>query len=139
MAYRHVLVAVAMAPESHLLVKKAVSVVRPNAGKISLITLASDPELYNSFAAPMLDNMRELMQEEILLFFNELKAQSDYPIENTHVVYGELVPHISAYCKKQHIDLVICGNHNQKLFNALIGSARRVIDKSGIDVLIVPL
>ncbi|QKJ87523.1 Universal stress protein UspC [Paramixta manurensis] len=139
MSWHHVLVAVAMTPESHLLVEKAVSVVRPNAGKVSLITLASDPELYNSFAAPMLENMRELMQEEITLFLEELKARANYPIEKTHIVYGELSEHVCAHCKHQHIDLVVCGNHSQAFFNTLIGSARRVIDRSDVDVLIVPL
>ncbi len=64
MPYTHLLVAVAPTPESQVLIKKAVSIARPVNAKVSLITLATDPELYNQFAAPMMENLREVMQEE---------------------------------------------------------------------------
>ena len=49
MPYTHLLVAVAPTPESQVLIKKAVSIARPVNAKVSLITLATDPELYNQF------------------------------------------------------------------------------------------
>ena len=55
MSYTHILVAVAATPESQQLLAKAVSIARPVNARISLITLVSDPELYNQFAAPMPD------------------------------------------------------------------------------------
>lgn len=64
MSYSHLLVAVAPTPESRVLINKAVSIARPLDAKVSLITLATDPELYNQFAAPMLENLRDLMHEE---------------------------------------------------------------------------
>ena len=50
MPYSHLLVAVAPTPESRVLIQKAVSIARPVNAKVSLITLATDPELYNQFA-----------------------------------------------------------------------------------------
>ena len=47
MSYSNILVAVAVTPESQKLLAKAVSIARPVKGHISLITLASDPEMYN--------------------------------------------------------------------------------------------
>ena len=70
MPYTHLLVAVAPTPESQVLIKKAVSIARPVNAKVSLITLATDPELYNQFAAPMMENLREVMQEETREFLN---------------------------------------------------------------------
>ncbi|VDZ78339.1 Universal stress protein C [Salmonella bongori] len=64
MSYTHILVAVAVTPESDQLLAKAVSIARPVQAKISLITLASDPELYNQFAAPMMEDLRSVMHEE---------------------------------------------------------------------------
>ena len=81
MPYTHLLVAVAPTPESQVLIKKAVSIARPVNAKVSLITLATDPELYNQFAAPMMENLREVMQEETREFLNELARHADYPIE----------------------------------------------------------
>lgn len=59
MSYSNILVAVAVTPESQQLLAKAVSIARPVKGHISLITLASDPEMYNQLAAPMLEDLRQ--------------------------------------------------------------------------------
>ncbi|WP_151994695.1 universal stress protein UspC [Buttiauxella massiliensis] len=139
MSYQHVLVAVAISPESQILVEKAVSIARPVNGEISLITLASDPELYNQFAAPMMENLRELMLEETQLFIDELAKKANYPISETVIATGELSEHILAICNKGSVDLVICGNHNQSFFSKIICSAKAVVASSQVDVLLVPL
>ncbi|MGB7801242.1 universal stress protein UspC [Buttiauxella sp.] len=139
MSYKNILVAVAVSPESHLLVARAVSIARPENGQITLVTLASDPELYNQFAAPMLENLRELMLEETQIFIDELVEKADYPIARTVIATGELSEHIMAICLKREIDLVICGNHNHTFFSKIICSAKAVIESSKVDVLLVPL
>ncbi|EYH73557.1 universal stress protein UspC, partial [Salmonella enterica subsp. enterica serovar Heidelberg str. N418] len=40
-----------------------------------------------------------------------------YPIEQTFIASGELSQHILAVCRKHHVDLVICGNHNHSFFS----------------------
>ena len=61
MPYQHVLVAVSVNPESHQLIDKAVSVVQPEQGKITLLTLSTDPEVYNYLSAPMLGDLRDVI------------------------------------------------------------------------------
>ena len=139
MSYRHVLVAVAITPESHRLVQKAVSIVKPVNGKITLVTLASDPELYNQLAAPMLENLRDLMLEETRLFLAELKEKAQYPVEKIIISTGELSEHILDICEKHDVDLVLCGNHNQSFFGKVMCSAKAVVASSRVDVLLVPL
>ncbi|WP_395490747.1 universal stress protein UspC [Cedecea davisae] len=139
MSYSHVLVAVAVTPESHLLVQKAVSIVKPVNGRITLVTLASDPELYNQLAAPMMENLRELMLEETHLFLDEIREKAQYPIENIIISSGELSEHILNICERQDVDLVICGNHNQSFFSKIMCSAKAVVAASAVDVLLVPL
>lgn len=139
MSYTHLLVAVAVTPESHQLIEKAVSIVKPVNGHISLITLVSDPEIYNQLAAPMLENLRELMLEETQLFLEELISKAGYPVANTVIATGELSEHILSVCEKQKVDLVVCGNHNQTFFSKAICSAKTVVAASKVDVLLVPL
>lgn len=139
MSYTHLLVAVAVTPESHRLIQKAVSIVKPVNGRITLITLASDPEIYNQLAAPMMENLRELMLEETQLFLDELANKAGYPIANTLIATGELSEHILSVCEKEDVDLVICGNHNQSFVSKAICSAKAVVASSKIDVLLVPL
>lgn len=97
MSYSHILVAVAATPESQQLLDKAVSIARPVNARISLITLVSDPELYNQFAAPMLEDLREVMQEETQDFIDKLSKEAEYPIEHTFITYGALNEHIWMY------------------------------------------
>ncbi len=139
MSYSHLLVAVAIHPESHLLLKKAVSIAQPYEARISLLTLANDPEIYNQFAAPMLENLRDLMHEEAQQFLQALITQANYPIAQSIIVSGELSENISHLCEREGIDLVIYGNHNQRFFSRVACSAKGVVGACRSDVLLVPL
>lgn len=139
MSYSHLLVSVAVSPESHQLVARAVSIARPNNARISLITLAAEPEMYNQLAAPMLEDIREVLQEETKQFLRELVERAKYPVHQTVIATGELSGHILDICQKQNVDLVICGNHNQSFFSRAACSAKSIVSSSQVDVLLVPL
>ena len=139
MPYSHLLVAVAPTPESRILVSKAVSIARPLNAKVSLITLATDPEIYNQFAAPMLENLRDLLQEETRGFLHELQQYADYPVERMIIASGELGRHVKDFCQQNKVDLVLCGNHNYSLFSRATCSANNIVGSSGVDVLLVSL
>lgn len=126
-------------PESRVLIQKAVSIARPVNAKVSLITLATDPELYNQFAAPMMENLREVMQEETRGFLAELARHADYPIEKMTIASGGIAHHVQDFCRQHRVDLVICGNHNQSLFSRATCSAKDIVGSSGVDVLLVCL
>lgn len=137
MSWSHLLVAVAPTPESRILVEKAVSIARPLQAKLSLITLSSDPEIYNQFAAPMMENLRELILEETEQFLDQLEQHANYPIHQRIIATGELREHINAFCKQQQVDLIIYGNHNQSLFSRATCSAKNVVSHCHVDVLLV--
>lgn len=139
MSYSHLLVCVAVTPESHLLVDRAVSIARPLNARFSLVTLAAEPEMYNHLAAPMLENIREVLQEETQQFLRELEEKAQYPVARTYIATGELSEHILDICRKENIDLVICGNHNQSFFSRAACSAKAIVGSSQVDVLLVPL
>lgn len=139
MSWSHMLVAVAPSVESHLLVNKAVSLARPLNARISLITFAPDPEIYNQFAAPMLENLRELVLEETRGFLSELIRDAKYPINEAIVATGELGEHIRHFCQQQNVDLVICGNHNKSLIARTLCSAKIIIADSQVDALLISL
>lgn len=139
MAYAHLLVAVAMTPESRQLLAKAIDIARPSYARITLITLAADPELYNQLAAPMMESVRTLLQEELQQFLNELVTSTTYPIEQTLIATGELCEHIAHVCRTRGVDLVICGNHNQTFLSRAACSAKSIVKNSEVDVLLVSL
>lgn len=139
MGYAHLLVAVSPTPESHELVARAVSIARPFEARLSLITLTSDPEMYNQFAAPMMENVREILGEETKQFMDELIQRAGYPVEQAIITSGELSEHVLHICETQGVDLVVCGNHNQSFFARAACSAKGIVASSKTDVLLVAL
>lgn len=87
----------------------------------------------------MLGDLRALMEEETLLFMEELCLQANYPNIATRIINGELGDCLAYANQKQPFDLVICGNHSDSMMNKVACSAARFINTSSIDVLIVPL
>lgn len=136
MGYRNVLVTVAVAADSHRLVEKAVSIVRPWDGKITLVSIVANNEI---FPVTMLSDLRALMEEEALLFMEELCLRANYPHIATRIIHGELGDCLTYANQQQPFDLVICGNHSDSIMNKVACSATRFINSSSIDVLIVPL
>ena len=115
MSYSNILVAVAVTPESQQLLAKAVSIARPVKGHISLITLASDPEMYNQLAAPMLEDLRSVMQEETQSFLDKLIQDAGYPVDKTFIAYGELSEHIPEVCHKHLFASILLGEKSDCL------------------------
>lgn len=139
MAYAHLLVAVAVTPESQQLVAKAIDIARPFNARITLITLAPDPELYNQLAAPVMENVREMLQEETKHFLEQLVINAHYPGIRTLIACGELSEHILHITRTEGVDLVICGNHNRTFFSRAACAAKGIVQSSEVDVLLVTL
>ncbi|MEB6378235.1 universal stress protein UspC [Leclercia adecarboxylata] len=139
MSYSHILVSVSLSSESHQLIAKAVAIARPTRARITLVTLTAEPEMYNQLAAPMLEDIRGVIQEESRQFLEDLIARAEYPIAQTVCATGELSEQISDICQQQNIDLVICGNHNQSFFSRATCSAKTIVNNSHVDVLLIPL
>lgn len=139
MRYSHLLVSVAVSPESHYLLAKAVAIARPHQAKITVVTLGAEPEMYNQLAAPMLEDIHGVLQEETQQFLNELVAQAEYPLTRAVIAMGELSQYILDICDKQQVDLVVCGNHNQNFFSRTTCSAKTIVSSSKVDVLLIPL
>ena len=74
-----------------------------------------------------------------MLFLDELQKKAGYPIHRKIIASGELAEQIKALCQTENIDLVICGNHSHSFFSKALSSAKRIIDGSHVDVLLVEL
>lgn len=78
----------------------------------------------------MLEDIREVLQEETQQFLRELVERAKYPVHQTVIATGELSGHILDICQKQNVDLVICGNHNQSFFSRAACSAKSIVSSS---------
>ncbi|MCE1695112.1 universal stress protein UspA, partial [Enterobacter hormaechei] len=139
MAYKHILVAVDLSPESQILVEKAVSMAKPYNAKVSLIHVdVNYSDLYTGLIDVNLGDMQERIADETRNSLKELSAGAGYPVQETLSGSGDLGQVLVDAIKKYDMDLVVCGHH-QDFWSKLMSSARQLINTVHIDMLIVPL
>ncbi|KFA59859.1 universal stress global response regulator UspA [Gilliamella sp. wkB18] len=139
MAYKHILVAVDLSPESELLVEKAVSMARPYNAQISLIHVGINySDLYTGLVDINMNDMKDRITEDTHLALNKLVDGAGYPISHTLSGNGEFGQVLIEAIHEYNIDLVVCGHH-QDFWSKLMSSARQLINNTHIDTLIVPL
>lgn len=138
MAYKHILIAVDLSPESKVLVEKAVSMARPYNAKISLIHVdVNYSDLYTGLIDVNLGDMQKRISEETHHALTELSTNAGYPITETLSGSGDLGQVLVDAIKKYDMDLVVCGHH-QDFWSKLMSSARQLINTVHVDMLIVP-
>ena len=129
MAYKHILIAVDLSPESKVLVEKAVSMARPYNAKVSLIHVdVNYSDLYTGLIDVNLGDMQKRISEETHHALTELSTNAG----------GDLGQVLVDAIKKYDMDLVVCGHH-QDFWSKLMSSARQLINTVHVDMLIVPL
>ncbi|ETS31689.1 universal stress protein UspA-like protein [Photorhabdus khanii NC19] len=139
MAYKHILVAVDLSPESQVLVQKAISMAKPYNANVSLIHVdVNYSDLYTGLIDVNLGDMQQRITDETRNALKELSAGTDYDIQETLSGSGDLAQVLVDAIKKYDIDLVVCGHH-QDFWSKLMSSARQLINTVHVDMLIVPL
>lgn len=139
MAYQHILVAVDLSPESHVLIEKAVSLAKPYNAKISLIHVdVNYTDLYSGLIDLRIADGQGKLTEDLQKALQTLSAQANYPIDDTLSGSGDLGQVLVDAVKKYQVDLVVCGHH-QDFWSKLVSSARQLINTLHIDMLIIPL
>ncbi|WP_276831006.1 universal stress protein UspA [Frischella perrara] len=139
MAYKHILVAVDLSPESDILVEKAVSMARPYNAQISLIHVGINySDLYTGLVDINMNDMKDRITEDAHIILNKLASNAGYPITHTLSGSGEFGQVLIEAIREFGADLVVCGHH-QDFWSKLMSSARQLINNTHVDTLIVPL
>ncbi|HCM62131.1 MAG TPA: universal stress protein UspA [Morganella sp. (in: Bacteria)] len=139
MAYKHILVAVDLSPESEVLVSKAVSMAKPYDAKVSLIHVdVNYSDLYTGLIDVNLGDMQQRITEETSNSLKNLSKNSGYQIQEMLSGSGDLGQVLVDAIRKYDMDLVVCGHH-QDFWSKLMSSARQLINTVHVDMLIVPL
>lgn len=139
MSYQHILVAVDLSEDSKLLIDKAVALAKPLQATVSFIHIdVNYAELYTG----LIDiNLAETQHQAMEASQNQLQSFADYaqyPIKHTLVGSGDLSNELCDSIHEYHVDLVVCGHH-QDFWSKLLSSTRQLINDSPVDMLVVPL
>lgn len=139
MAYKHILVAIDLSEESHVLIEKAVSIAAPYQAKVSLIHVDLNySDLYTGFIDINMGDMQQRISDETQNALQEFATSANYPISELLTAKGDLATVLTEVINKYTVDLVICGHH-QDFWSKLVSSAKQLLNSIKINMLIVPL
>ena len=139
MSYKHILVAVDLSKSSELIINKAVSLAKDTGAKISLIYVDVDyTDNYTGLSYTEFTKLEPASQRSNSLEkeLHTLAEQTDYPIENTVFVSGDLNKNINETVKELHSDLLVCGHHHD-FWSRLLSSVRQLVNSTLTDLLII--
>lgn len=139
MAYRHILVAVDLSPESQVLVHKAVALARPWEAELFLIHVDINyTDIYSSLVEAEFRREQETIAQETQQQLNRFMDEAGYPVQKIINGRGDLLQALEEAINQYGIDMVVCGHH-QDFWNTLRSPARQLIHRLHVDMLIVPL
>ncbi|MGF1685192.1 universal stress protein [Photobacterium japonica] len=139
MAYKHILVAIDLSQDSQLIVSKAAALAKALDAKLSLIHIdVNYAELYTGLIDINLSEAQHRMADDAQKQLHVLAEYAQYPVSHTLVGSGDLSDEICHAIDDLDIELVVCGHH-QDFWSKILSSARQLINRSPVDMLMVPL
>lgn len=141
MSYKRILVAVDLSESSKVVISKAVSLAKDTNAELYFIYV-DDTYATNYLALSNSDLAKIVPVDEkhgqLHKALQALADQTDYPIQKSLVVMGDLNHKLNTIVEEQKIDLLICGHH-QDFWGRLLSSVRRLVNTSVVDLLIIQL
>lgn len=139
MAYKHILVAIDLSDDSHVIVGKAAELAKALDAKLSLIHIdVNYAELYTGLIDINLSDAQHRMADEAQKQLQALADKANYPVSHTLVGSGDLSEEICHAIDDMNIELVVCGHH-QDFWSKILSSAKQLINRSPVDMLMIPL
>ncbi|MFC1236678.1 universal stress protein [Vibrio sp. DW001] len=139
MSYKHILVAIDLSKESHILIEKAVALAQPLGAEVSFIHIdVNYAEIYTGLIDINLSETQNHAMEESLAQLKLLAEQAKMPIKHTLVGSGDLGYELKETIDKKDVDLVICGHH-QDFWSVILSSTKQLLNSVPVDMLVVPL
>ncbi|UXI01361.1 universal stress protein [Photobacterium sp. TY1-4] len=139
MAYQHIMVAVDLSDDSYTLVAKAAELAKVLDAKLSLIHIdVNYAELYTGLIDINLAEAQHRMAEDAQKQLQSLADKANYPVSHTLVGSGDLSEEICHAISDINVELVVCGHH-QDFWSKVLSSAKQLINRTPVDLLMVPL
>ncbi|HIF9423048.1 TPA: universal stress protein [Photobacterium damselae] len=139
MAYKHILVAVDLSEESFVLLKKAADLAKALDAQLSLIHIdVNYAELYTGLIDINLSDTQDRAANDAQQQLQVLAEKAAYPVAHTLVGSGDLSDEICNAIKDLHVELVVCGHH-QDFWSKILSSTKQLLNRTPVDLLMVPL
>ncbi|ANF58473.1 universal stress protein [Halotalea alkalilenta] len=137
--YRHVLVAVDLTRDSHLVLERALPIAERNGATISIIHALEPLGFAYGGDIPMdVTTLQDQLDEHARTRLAEIADPSNIPRERQHIIVGMPDSEIHRFAEEHGVDLIVVGSHGRTGFALLLGSTSSgVLRGAKCDVLAV--
>ncbi|RTZ17934.1 universal stress global response regulator UspA [Vibrio aquaticus] len=139
MRYTHILVALERTDESKVLIDRATYLSELTNAYVSFVHVdGSHGEIYPELVDIQLDGNDHPLGEQTITEIRAFEAYSPQPIKHILIGTGDLADKLKETIESNHIDLLICGHHHD-FWSKIASYSKHLVDKSPIDILVVPM
>ncbi len=139
MEYRHILVALELSEESHVLIERAKFLAELLDARVSFIHIdGSHGEIYPDLINLQTTTGLAPLNTSSIKQLRDFEAAIDYPVSNILVGTGDLADKLAETIMDNNFDLLICGHHHD-FWSRIISYSKHLINKSPIDILVIPI
>ncbi len=144
MKYKHILVALELTEENKVLINKAVAMADTFGADVSFIHVdGAVGEIYPELIDIQQDPDKKPLNQrgnDLLHQFQKYASDTypDVPVKHFWVGTGSLSSKLKRMIEENNYDLLICGHHHD-FWNNLVSYSRELINKSPVDILVVPI
>ncbi|MFC5080300.1 Universal stress protein A [Vibrio thalassae] len=139
MKYQHILVAVELSKDSHVLIDRAVFLSELLDADVSLIHVdGTHGEIYPEMVDIRINPDQRPLHLETMEQLHEFANYAKCPVKHFIVGTGDLGDKLKGAIAEHGFDLIICGHHHD-FWSKIVSSSRQLINTSSVDVLVVPL
>ncbi|GLO61515.1 universal stress protein [Vibrio sp. MACH09] len=139
MNYKHILVALELSEDSNLLIDKAVFFAKQFQAEVSFIHIdGTHGEIYPELIDIQKDHNECPVSEHSIEQLQKFERYADYKIKHCFVGTGNLSDKLESTINDSQVDLLICGHHHD-FWSKLLSYSKHLINKSPVDILVVPI
>jgi universal stress protein A len=135
--YKHILVAVDLTAETHLVTEKAAALAKLYGADLGMIHVIEPMPNY-AYGYVDMSGVEGDMKKDAATMMSEVGAKYGVPAERQFVITGHVKHTILELAKEKGVDLIILGSHGRHGLQLLLGStANAVLHGAECDVLTV--
>lgn len=139
MNYKHILVAIELSEETKVLIDKANYLAKLTKAEISFIHIdGSHGEIYPEVTDIQANQEQQPFGEHTIEQIRAVEAYSEQPIKHIFVGTGDLADKLKGTIEDNQVDLLLCGHHHD-FWSKIVSYSKHLVDKSPVDILVVPI
>ncbi|MGY3569527.1 universal stress protein [Vibrio paucivorans] len=139
MKYNHILVALELSEDSHVVIDRAVFLAKQLGAQLSFVHIdGTHGEIYPELIDLQQSTDDGPLNNEAMEQLRGFMSYTDHPLKQFLVGTGDLSDKLQATIVENDVDLLVCGHHHD-FWSRIVSYSKHLIDKSPVDILVVPI